>query len=60
MKEYITFNVSMFVLLTIGCYVSLEERETKEEVKDDVVKLFDSYQKGLQKEHETKLNDLPQ
>lgn len=60
MKEYITFNVSMFVLLTIGCYVSLEERETKEEVKDDVIKLFNSYQTGLKREHEAKLNDLPQ
>lgn len=60
MENYITFNMDMFLLLTIGCYVSLEERETKEEVKNDVVKLFDSYQKGLKREHEAKLNDLPQ
>ena len=60
MKEYITFNASMFVLLTIGCYVSLEEKETKEEVKDDVIKLFNAYQTGLKREHEAKLNDLPQ
>ena len=60
MKEYITFNMSMFLLLTIGCYTSLVERETKEEVKDDVVKLFNAYQTGLKREHEEMLNDLPQ
>lgn len=60
MKEYITFNMSMFTLLAIGCYTSLMERETKEEVKNDVVNLFNSYQTGLKKQHEIKLNDLPQ
>lgn len=60
MKEYITFNMDMFLLLTIGCYGSSMNRDTKEQVKNDVVKMFNAYQIGLKREHEQKLNDLPQ